>query len=352
MSDTNNTIRANIQVNVGKSQEDIQSLTKTINKYQDAIEKAAQLKVDIDLNGIKKTVEEVRELQNELISLRKRLNETRIDNVNSNANKEAQVAIKAQEEAAKKAADKKVANEKAYQKALNEEANIADSRQRQKEQSIDKEFKNKQKNDDSWVNRQLSNLEAVDKAKERQELAEKARQEKLSRTQWYDGSVKGDQIEFRGNQRDSLSGYYNRGQGTARASASAIEAELKKLDEISSAKERTNVKAWNDFYNRDNKSAKDSAATFEAEMKKAEMATMPFRQQLSLLKDEQQSLWKQMQGPGIETSKLDGLKKSYANVTNEIKKTTLQQSEFNRAIGNSESYLGSFSQKFRKVLAA
>ena len=234
MPDMNNTIGVNIVIPTGKTQQDMESLTKTINKYTDALEKALRYNTPITINGIQHTREEVQGLQNDLIALRDLQRQSRIDVSNKEANKQALAETK-----------EKINLEKEYQKELQKTANV-----------------------------------------------------------------------------------------------------------VSSGKERDALQKQESFYNRAPKSAKDSALVFEPNLEKLERATLPFRQQLSLLKDEQQSLWKQMQGPGIETSKLDGLKKSYADVTNEIKKTTLQQSEFNKAIGNSESYLGSFSQKFRKVLAA
>ena len=234
MSNTTNTIGVNIVIPTGKTQQDMESLTKTINKYQEALEKALRYNTPITINGIQHTREEVQGLQNDLIALRDLQRQSRIDVSNKEANKQALTETK-----------EKINLEKEYQKELQKTANV-----------------------------------------------------------------------------------------------------------VSKGKERDALQKQDSFYNRAPKSAKDSALVFEPNLEKLERATMPFRQQLSLLKDEQQSLWKQMQVPGIETSKLDGLKKSYADVTNEIKKTTLQQGEFNKAIGNSESYLGSFSQKFRKVLAA
>ena len=285
MPDTNNTIKVDIVVNTKNSQESITTLKQDINNLKAAIEKSEKTGVNIKFNdtekNIQQAIKELDKLQN------------RLDKLESGYGKNV---------------------DKSYSKYLRElESDVGrlDEAERKRELSQSKAYearlRQNQASENYWVNSQLRQATALENIQKKQELADQKRFERLKNSQWYDGSVKGDQIEFKGNQRDSLSSYYNRGQGTA----------------------------------------KDSAAVFEAEMKKAEMATMPFRQQLSLLKDEQQSLWKQMQGPGIETSKLDGLRKSYADVTNEIKKTTLQQSEFNRAIGNSESYLGSFSQKFR-----
>ena len=285
MPDTNNTIKVDIVVNTKNSQESITTLKQDINNLKAAIEKSEKTGVNIKFNdtekNIQQAIKELDKLQN------------RLDKLESGYGKNV---------------DKSYSK---YLKELESDVGRLDEAERKRESSQSKAYearlRQNQASENYWVNSQLRQATALENIQKKQELADQKRFERLKNSQWYDGSVKGNQMEFRGNQGDSLSGYYNRGQGAAR----------------------------------------DSAAVFENNFKRAETSMLSYQQQLANLNKLQESHWQQWKNSG-----LDSYRQKYDAVGQAIANVSAKQKEYNSTIQQSESYLGSFSQKFRKVLAA
>ena len=93
-----NRIGFDIVVDTRASSDNVTTLKQDINNLQAAIEKASKTGLDINIDGIKRSIEEAQKIQGEFISRLNKLNDGRLDVINKNATKEAEAFRKASEE--------------------------------------------------------------------------------------------------------------------------------------------------------------------------------------------------------------------------------------------------------------
>lgn len=96
--ETSNRIGFDIVVDTKASDNNITTIKQDISNLQKAIEQANKTGLSINIDGVKRSLEEAQKLQGEFISKLDKLNASRLDNVNKVANREIEIFRKASEE--------------------------------------------------------------------------------------------------------------------------------------------------------------------------------------------------------------------------------------------------------------